>query len=70
MIDWREIADSDTWESFARDFLAELGFVIEVGPGRGPDAGRDLLVSEQLNGKLHTRTTPSGTFVGLLAATA
>src|ERR1700733_13952311 len=33
MIDWREIADSDTWELFARDFLAQLGFVIEVGPG-------------------------------------
>jgi hypothetical protein len=54
MIDWREIADADTWELFARDFLAELGFVIEVGPGRGPDAGRDLLVSEQLKGTLHT----------------
>ena len=54
MIDWREIPDSDTWELFARDFLAELGFVIEVGPGRGPDAGRDLLVSEQLRGTLHT----------------
>jgi hypothetical protein len=33
MIDWREIADADTWELFARDFLAELGFVIEVGQG-------------------------------------
>jgi hypothetical protein len=54
MIDWREIADADTWELFARDFLAELGFVIEIGPGRGPDAGRDLLVSEQLKGTLHT----------------
>ncbi len=54
MINWREIPDSDTWELFARDFLAELGFVIEVGPGRGPDAGRDLLVSEQLKGTLHT----------------
>jgi hypothetical protein len=54
MIDWREIADSDSWELFARDFLAELGFVIEVGPGRGPDAGRDLLVSEQFKGTLHT----------------
>jgi hypothetical protein len=54
MIDWREIADPDTWELFARDFLAELGFVIEIGPGRGADAGRDLLVSEQLTGTLHT----------------
>jgi hypothetical protein len=54
MIDWREIQNADTWELFARDFLAELGFVIEIGPGRGPDAGRDLLVSEQLKGTLHT----------------
>jgi hypothetical protein len=50
VIDWKEISDSDTWELFARDFLSEIGFVIEVGPGRGPDARRDLLVSEQLHG--------------------
>ena len=31
MIDWKEIPDGDTWELFARDFLVELGFVIEVG---------------------------------------
>jgi hypothetical protein len=55
MIDWKEIPDGDTWELFARDFLAELGFVIEIGPGRGPDAGRDMLVSEQLTGRLNTR---------------
>lgn len=51
MIDWTEIADGDTWELFARDFLADQGFAIEVGPGRGADAGRDLVVSEQLQGK-------------------
>lgn len=55
MIDWKEIPDADTWELFARDFLAELGFVIEIGPGRGADAGRDMLVSEQLTGRLRTK---------------
>jgi hypothetical protein len=55
MIDWKEIPDGDTWELFARDFLVELGFVIEVGPGRGADAGKDLLISEQLRGALHSR---------------
>jgi hypothetical protein len=54
MIDWKEIPDGDTWELFARDFLVELGFVIEVGPGRGADAGKDLLISEQLRGTLHS----------------
>src|SRR5690242_12676952 len=55
MIDWTEIPDGDSWELFARDFLAELGLVIDIGPGRGADAGRDLLVSEQLRGRLGTR---------------
>src|SRR5271165_2498693 len=55
MIDWKEIPDGDTWELFTRDFLVELGFVIEVGPGRGADAGKDLLISEQLRGTLHSR---------------
>ncbi len=55
MIDWTEIPNGDIWELFARDFLAELGFVIEIGPGRGADAGRDLVISEQLRGRLNTR---------------
>jgi len=55
MIDWTEIPDGDQWELFTRDFLSELGFVIEVGPGRGPDAGRDLLVSEQLKGRFQSK---------------
>ena len=52
MIDWKEIATGDAWELFARDFLVELGFVVEVEPGRGPDGGRDIVVSEQLRGTL------------------
>lgn len=55
MIDWTEIPNGDTWELFARDFLAELGFVIDVGVGRGADGGRDMLVSEQLKGRLATK---------------
>ena len=55
MIDWTEIPNGDSWELFARDFLAELGFVIDIGPGRGADAGRDLVVSEQLRGRLRTK---------------
>jgi hypothetical protein len=54
MIDWKEIPDGDTWELFARDFLAESGFVIDQEPGRGPDGGRDIVVSEQLQGTLRT----------------
>jgi hypothetical protein len=53
MIDFKEIS-SENWELFARDFFSALGFVIEIDPSRGADAGRDLIISEQLNGKLHT----------------
>lgn len=56
MIDWTEILDGDTWEHFARDFLKEMGFKIEVEPGRGPDRGRDIVVSEQVQGILHGDT--------------
>ena len=55
MIDWTEIADGDAWELFARDFLVAKGYVIEVGPSRGADGGKDLLVSEQLKGIASSR---------------
>lgn len=55
MIDWTEIADGDAWELFARDFLVAKGYVIEVGPSRGADGGKDLLVSEQLKGVASSR---------------
>lgn len=55
MIDWTEIADGDAWELFARDFLVAKGYVIEVGPSRGPDGGKDILVSEQLRGIASSR---------------
>lgn len=52
MIDFSEIKDGETWELFARDFLTELGFFIETSPDRGADAGKDMLASEELGGKL------------------
>lgn len=52
MIDYKEISDGDAWESFARDYLLALGFVVDIPPGRGPDGGRDILVKETLTGKL------------------
>jgi hypothetical protein len=53
MIDFKEIPHTDdTWELFARDFLLELGFDIESPPDRGPDGGKDMLVTEFLRGTL------------------
>lgn len=54
IIDFKEVTTGEDWELFARDFLAELGLVIETPPGRGADGGKDLLVSEQLRGKIAT----------------
>jgi len=53
-IDFTEIVSGEEWELLARDFLAELELVIETPPGRGPDAGKDILVSEQLRGLIAT----------------
>jgi hypothetical protein len=53
VIDFSEIPDNgEQWELFARDFLQEFGFVVEHSPDRGPDGGKDLLVSETLGGNL------------------
>ncbi|MFT3808379.1 MAG: hypothetical protein QM698_00515 [Micropepsaceae bacterium] len=54
-LDFTELASGEQLELFARDFLAELGMVIETPPGRGADAGQDLIVSEQLKGHLASR---------------
>lgn len=54
LIDFSEIdIDGEIWEFFARDFLQELGFFIESTPDRGPDGGKDLLISEELQGNLN-----------------
>lgn len=52
MIDYKEIKDGETWELFSRDFFQELGFIVEVSPDRGADGGRDLILRENLEGKL------------------
>jgi hypothetical protein len=52
MIDFTEVQNGEEWELFARDFLTELGFFIESSPDRGSDAGKDILVSEELSGTL------------------
>ena len=55
-LDFAEIAVAyagvgrDDFELFARDFLVTQGFEILVGPDRGPDAGRDLVVRELREG--------------------
>jgi len=54
MIDFTEIPNGETWELFARDFLMERGFYIQSPPDRGADAGKDMLVTEQLSGILGT----------------
>lgn len=54
MIDYTEIPDTgELWEAFARDFLVELGFAVESPPDRGADQGKDLLLLEQVTGKLN-----------------
>lgn len=53
MIDFKEIDKSgEEWELFCRDFLNHLGYYIESSVDRGPDGGKDLIVSEQLKGNL------------------
>lgn len=52
MLDFKEIADGETWELFARDFLKQMGFFIESDPSRGADGGKDFLVTERLDGKV------------------
>jgi len=53
MINFKEIPNGEIWELFARDFLEAFGFFIESPPDRGPDRGKDLLVTEEIKGKLH-----------------
>jgi hypothetical protein len=51
-LDFKEIPlasggpDRDQFELFARDFLELMGFKVLVGPDRGADAGRDLVLEE------------------------
>ena len=47
--------EQDTFELFAAEFLEGLGYVIEEGPSRGADGGRDLIVLEPLSGIFSTQ---------------
>lgn len=56
ILDFKEIppatggAARDQFELFAREFLGSIGFKIVVGPDRGADAGRDLVIEELRTG--------------------
>jgi hypothetical protein len=58
-LDFKEIAAAnegsgrqDSFELFARDALAVLGFTILIDPSRGADGGKDLIVEERRVGPL------------------
>ena len=42
--------NQDQFELFARDFIEAIGFTIISHPDRGPDGGKDLIISETLSG--------------------
>ena len=56
ILDFEEIpiptggAARDQFELFAREFLEFVGFKVIVGPNRGPDGGRDMVVQETRTG--------------------
>ena len=57
IIDFKEIppgniggSGQDEFELFSRDFLEALGFKIIYPPNRGPDNGKDMIVSGKWNG--------------------
>ena len=56
-LDFKEISEAhlggglqDTFELFARDFLAFLGYQILESPSRGADGGKDVVVVERRSG--------------------
>lgn len=48
MINFAEIPalSYDLWEQFSELLLMEMGYCIELSPARGPDGGRDMVVSK------------------------
>lgn len=57
ILDFKEIPEAhkasglqDTFELFARDFLAFIGYMIITDPDRGADGGVDLIVEERRTG--------------------
>lgn len=55
-LDFKEIAPAsagpsrDQFELFAREFLEFMGFTTIVGPDRGADGGRDLVIEDTRSG--------------------
>jgi len=56
-VDFKEIPTAkggqegqDDWALFTREFFAALHIDVEEGPDRGPDSGRDLLITETRKG--------------------
>src|SRR4051794_4337700 len=56
-LDFKEIPEAhiasgrqDQFEQLAADTLIAMGYEIVVGPGRGADQGKDLIVSEKRRG--------------------
>jgi len=53
MINFKELShNGDHWELFTRDFLQKMGFNIESPPDRGPDGGKDMLITEEIGGTI------------------
>lgn len=62
IVDFKEIlegnrggGEQDQFELFARDFFAALDYEIIVGPSRGADDGRDLVIVEHMLGERSKR---------------
>ncbi len=47
--------EQDSWALFAWEFFTALGISVEEGPDRGPDSGRDLIITETRKGVLGSR---------------
>lgn len=52
IIDFSEIESAHKFEQFAEEVLSNLGYEINIRPGEGPDGGRDMVVTDVLEGKL------------------
>lgn len=55
IIDFSEIESPHKFEQFAEDVLRSLGYEINIRPGEGPDGGRDMVITDVLEGKLSKR---------------
>ena len=58
ILDFKEIpqankatGEQDKFEFFAREFLVMMGYTILQDPNRGPDRGKDMIVSQRLQSK-------------------